>query len=185
MSSCGWQALHAASMQVSATALSAGCSQNPLGASRRERAIRAMRVCARNAFLPEAHRDPAEAFLDSPVRLDALDFNVSAPHMHATCLVRAAPRERTIMALLRTSVAYRGPLADRVCAAAHPISAPLRLTCHGSLRLENGCPMFSWYLFFIDQIVSYPPSSCLERLDPIVWDSSSVKTLCTPHLGDL
>ena len=49
-----------------------------------------MRVCARNAFLPEAHRDPAEAFLDSPVRLDALDFNVSAPHMHATCLVRVA-----------------------------------------------------------------------------------------------
>ena len=56
----------------------------------RERVIRAMRVCARNAFLPEAHRAPEEAFLDSPVRLDALDFNVSAPHMHATCLVRAS-----------------------------------------------------------------------------------------------
>jgi protein-L-isoaspartate O-methyltransferase len=48
-----------------------------------------MRVCPRDAFLPEAHRNPEEAFLDSPVRLDALDFNVSAPHMHATCLVRA------------------------------------------------------------------------------------------------
>ncbi len=47
-----------------------------------------MRTCARNIFLPEAHRNLDEAFVDSPVRLDALDFNVSAPHMHATCLVR-------------------------------------------------------------------------------------------------
>ena len=50
-----------------------------------------MRTCPRNAFLPEAHRNPEEAFVDSPVRLDALDFNVSAPHMHATCLVRSSP----------------------------------------------------------------------------------------------
>ena len=50
-----------------------------------------MRTCPRNAFLPEAHRNPEEAFVDSPVRLDALDFNVSAPHMHATCLVRIFP----------------------------------------------------------------------------------------------
>ena len=27
-----------------------------------------------------------EAFSDSPVRLHDLDFNVSAPHMHASCL---------------------------------------------------------------------------------------------------
>ena len=53
----------------------------------REKVVKAMRTCARNMFLPEAHRNPDEAFVDSPVRLDALDFNVSAPHMHATCLV--------------------------------------------------------------------------------------------------
>ena len=47
-----------------------------------------MKVCARNAFLPEAHRNPEEAFMDSPIHLDGLHFNVSAPHMHATCLVR-------------------------------------------------------------------------------------------------
>ena len=58
----------------------------------REKVIKAMRLCPRNAFLPEAHRNPDEAFLDSPVRLDTLDFNVSAPHMHATCLVRPCRR---------------------------------------------------------------------------------------------
>ncbi|EIE27207.1 PCMT-domain-containing protein [Coccomyxa subellipsoidea C-169] len=57
-----------------------------MGVLSSEKVIKAMRLCPRNAFLPEAHRNPDEAFLDSPVRLDTLDFNVSAPHMHATCL---------------------------------------------------------------------------------------------------
>ena len=35
-------------------------------------------------FVTEQHQD--EAFTDSPVRLEELDFNVSAPHMHASCL---------------------------------------------------------------------------------------------------
>lgn len=43
-----------------------------------------MRACPRDHFITEAHQD--EAFSDSPVRLDDLDFNVSAPHMHASCL---------------------------------------------------------------------------------------------------
>ena len=43
-----------------------------------------MRVCPRNAFVPQAHAD--QAFVDAPIRLDDLDFNISAPHMHATCL---------------------------------------------------------------------------------------------------
>ena len=34
--------------------------------------------------MTEQHQD--EAFSDSPVRLHDLDFNVSAPHMHASCL---------------------------------------------------------------------------------------------------
>ena len=49
-----------------------------------EAAVKAMRVCARNLFVPEQQQD--EAFLDSPIRLEELDFNVSAPHMHASCL---------------------------------------------------------------------------------------------------
>ena len=28
--------------------------------------------------------------MDSPIHLDGLHFNVSAPHMHATCLVRSS-----------------------------------------------------------------------------------------------
>lgn len=43
-----------------------------------------MRVCPRDHFITEAHQE--EAFTDSPLRLEELDFNVSAPHMHASCL---------------------------------------------------------------------------------------------------
>ena len=43
-----------------------------------------MRVCPRNAFVPQAPAD--QAFVAAPIRLDDLDFNISAPHMHATCL---------------------------------------------------------------------------------------------------
>lgn len=50
----------------------------------RDAAIKALRVCPRNLFVTEQHQD--EAFSDSPVRLHDLDFNVSAPHMHASCL---------------------------------------------------------------------------------------------------
>ena len=35
-------------------------------------------------FVTEPHQD--EAFSDAPVRLEELEFNVSAPHMHASCL---------------------------------------------------------------------------------------------------
>lgn len=49
-----------------------------------EGVTRAMRMCPRNAFVPQAHAD--QAFVDAPIRLDDLDFNISAPHMHATCL---------------------------------------------------------------------------------------------------
>ena len=64
------------------------CSARCGSARCREKVTKAMKVCARNAFLPEAHRNPEEAFMDSPIHLDGLHFNVSAPHMHATCLVR-------------------------------------------------------------------------------------------------
>ncbi|KAK9839878.1 hypothetical protein WJX81_008227 [Elliptochloris bilobata] len=51
-----------------------------------DRVLRALRACPRNMFLPAPHNRPPEAFVDQPVRLDAMGFNVSAPHMHATCL---------------------------------------------------------------------------------------------------
>lgn len=54
------------------------------GVITQDTAIKAMRMCPRNLFVPEQHQD--EAFTDSPVRLEELDFNVSAPHMHASCL---------------------------------------------------------------------------------------------------
>lgn len=49
-----------------------------------ERVARAMTVCSRAIFVPSGYR--SEAFMDTPIRVEELDFNVSAPHMHATCL---------------------------------------------------------------------------------------------------
>lgn len=44
----------------------------------------ALTVCARDLFVPARYR--GEAFIDTPIRLQEYDFNISAPHMHATCL---------------------------------------------------------------------------------------------------
>ena len=49
-----------------------------------DRVLRALKLCARDAFVPPAHRD--EALIDAPIRVEEHDFNISAPHMHATCL---------------------------------------------------------------------------------------------------
>jgi protein-L-isoaspartate O-methyltransferase len=49
-----------------------------------ERVHRALQLCARDLFVPAEHRE--EALLDAPIRVESLDFNISAPHMHATCL---------------------------------------------------------------------------------------------------
>lgn len=40
---------------------------------------KAMQVCARDVFVVERYRD--EAFFDSPIRVEAMEFNISAPHM--------------------------------------------------------------------------------------------------------
>ena len=45
----------------------------------------AMRACPRDAFVPERQRDE-DAFLDAPLSLHGMGFNMSAPHMHAACL---------------------------------------------------------------------------------------------------
>ncbi|EFN54990.1 hypothetical protein CHLNCDRAFT_134794 [Chlorella variabilis] len=44
----------------------------------------ALQLCARDLFVPAEHRE--EALVDAPIRVERLDFNISAPHMHATCL---------------------------------------------------------------------------------------------------
>lgn len=44
----------------------------------------AMKLCPRDLFIPDAYRQ--EAFIDSPIRVEEHDFNISAPHMHAACL---------------------------------------------------------------------------------------------------
>jgi hypothetical protein len=83
-----WLAAFRPSKEILMSKPEAFQQDQPFCASRRDKVTKAMKVCARNAFLPEAHRNPGEAFLDSPIHLDGLHFNVSAPHMHATCLVR-------------------------------------------------------------------------------------------------
>ncbi|KAF6261005.1 protein-L-isoaspartate O-methyltransferase-domain-containing protein [Scenedesmus sp. NREL 46B-D3] len=45
---------------------------------------RAMLTCPRGSFVPEGYR--AEAWVDSPIRVEEEDFNISAPHMHAQLL---------------------------------------------------------------------------------------------------
>jgi protein-L-isoaspartate O-methyltransferase len=45
----------------------------------REAVQRAMLTCPRGSFVPEGYR--AEAWVDSPIRVEEEDFNISAPHM--------------------------------------------------------------------------------------------------------
>jgi protein-L-isoaspartate O-methyltransferase len=54
------------------------------GALTSDAVARAMRLAPRDAFVPPAH--VAEALMDVPIRVDAENFNISAPHMHAACL---------------------------------------------------------------------------------------------------
>eukprot|EP00879_Flechtneria_rotunda_P008171 GHRR01008560.1.p1 GENE.GHRR01008560.1~~GHRR01008560.1.p1 ORF type:complete len:542 (+),score=177.66 GHRR01008560.1:161-1786(+) len=46
--------------------------------------MRAMLTVPRGAFVPEDYR--GEAWVDSPIRVEEEDFNISAPHMHAQLL---------------------------------------------------------------------------------------------------
>ena len=45
---------------------------------------KALLVCPRGHFVPEAHA--AEAYADAPIRVEASQFNISAAHMHVTML---------------------------------------------------------------------------------------------------
>lgn len=102
------------------------CCQSCCGALSREKVVKAMRICARNMFLPEAHRNPDEAFVDSPVRLDALDFNVSAPHMHATCLVSPCLSCDLVPKFLSTSGSYIELLLSAAVHHFQPLDKPMQ-----------------------------------------------------------
>lgn len=78
-----WTCLIAASVSVDST-------QQPLspyttGGACRPAVIAAMLGCPRDAFVPEGQRDE-DAFVDAPLAMEGMGFNMSAPHMHATCL---------------------------------------------------------------------------------------------------
>ncbi|KAI8472709.1 MAG: protein-L-isoaspartate O-methyltransferase-domain-containing protein [Monoraphidium minutum] len=49
-----------------------------------EAVARAMLAVPRGSFVPAEYRD--EAYIDAPIRVEAEDFNISAPHMHASML---------------------------------------------------------------------------------------------------
>jgi len=49
-----------------------------------QRVSRAMELIPRGSFVPEEQR--GEAYLDCPLAVPQLGFNISAPHIHATCL---------------------------------------------------------------------------------------------------
>jgi len=46
----------------------------------------AMKCCPRDQFVPGGQEEHPDVFADSPMRLGGLGFNVSAPHIHASCL---------------------------------------------------------------------------------------------------
>ncbi|KAF8072717.1 PIMT1 [Scenedesmus sp. PABB004] len=61
-----------------------------------EGVARAMLAVPRGAMVPEAYR--GEAWVDSPIRVEEDDFNISAPHMHAQMLdsLELAPGDRML-----------------------------------------------------------------------------------------
>jgi len=54
------------------------------GNIRSQKVKEAFLACPRASFVPPQYLE--EAYLDSPIRLDHLGFNISAPHMHAMCI---------------------------------------------------------------------------------------------------
>lgn len=56
----------------------------------------ALLICPRGMFIPAAYQD--EAYYDAPIRVEEHDFNISAPHMHATALeaLDVQPGERVL-----------------------------------------------------------------------------------------
>eukprot|EP00210_Caulerpa_lentillifera_P008674 g8273.t1 len=51
---------------------------------RSTRVERSLLMCPRGAFIPPEYAE--EAYSDTPIRVEDMEFNISAPHMHATCL---------------------------------------------------------------------------------------------------
>uniref|UniRef100_A0A7S3R5E9 protein-L-isoaspartate(D-aspartate) O-methyltransferase n=1 Tax=Dunaliella tertiolecta TaxID=3047 RepID=A0A7S3R5E9_DUNTE len=57
---------------------------------------RALLACPRSMFVPRGYRD--EAYMDAPIRVEELGFNISAPHMHASglCSLDLQPGDRVL-----------------------------------------------------------------------------------------
>mmetsp|Transcript_40003 Transcript_40003/g.95043 ORF Transcript_40003/g.95043 Transcript_40003/m.95043 type:complete len:273 (+) Transcript_40003:127-945(+) len=53
---------------------------------RSEEVAAAFQACPRGSFVPSEYS--AQAYVETPIRIEALGFNISAPHMHAMCLER-------------------------------------------------------------------------------------------------
>ncbi|KAF5827494.1 hypothetical protein DUNSADRAFT_559 [Dunaliella salina] len=55
---------------------------------------RALLACPRAMFVPQGYRE--EAYMDAPIRVEELGFNISAPHMHASglCSLDLQPGDR-------------------------------------------------------------------------------------------
>ncbi|GMH40376.1 hypothetical protein BSKO_08280 [Bryopsis sp. KO-2023] len=51
---------------------------------RSDRVEKALLACPRGTFVPVDYAE--DAYLDAPIRVVDMEFNISAPHMHATCL---------------------------------------------------------------------------------------------------
>lgn len=45
-----------------------------------------MKLCPRDQFIPGGAREHPDIFADAPIHVSGYGFNISAPHMHATCL---------------------------------------------------------------------------------------------------
>lgn len=45
-----------------------------------------MKLCPRDKFIPGGIGAHPDVFADCPLHVTGLNFNISAPHMHATCL---------------------------------------------------------------------------------------------------
>lgn len=106
----------------------------------------ALRLCPRDAFVPERYAD--EAFIDSPIRLEEYDFNISAPHMHATCLeaLSVRPGDRCLdvgcgSGVLAAAMAVlAGPLGG--CAGIDTRKAAVKLSKRHVRRLAENSEEF-------------------------------------------
>ena len=125
-----------------------------------------MRACPRDVFVPEPYRE--EAFVDAPIRVEAHEFNISAPHMHATCL-EALALTPGLKARAREHARWVGACAHGTQRAAGPARAPSQPARPPPFFLTSPSPL----------------DACLPPTQAQVLDVGSgcgVLTACIAHL---